>query len=185
MIKRDNNSAERDVAISSGNSAYVSSHTDENENLRFLPSGHPIRYDDEQYHHRYEYHHHPHQASAQGSSLNNNNLPVGEEIKVELIRNQHTGKIQVYEHDGSGHSRSDEQNQSGESKIHYTNLDSIVPSQNYYISAEGYQAGSGFTYLSTGPNKDYTVYHQSSPNTVLYKGNCFKTISLNHDELLN
>lgn len=169
MIKRDNNSAERDVSISSGNTVYVSSHQphNENDNLRFVTSGHPIRYDDDQYHHRYEYHHHqpPNQPT-----VSNNHMNASEEIKVELLRNQHGGKIHIYEPDGNAH-RSDEQNPQNEPKIHYTNLDSIVPSQNYYIAAEGYQTGgSGFTYLSAGPNKDYTVYHQGSPNTVLYKG---------------
>lgn len=63
----------------------------------------------------------------------------------------------------------DEQHQQSEPKIQYTNLD--VSPQNYYsISAEGYQpSGSGFAYLSTGPNKDYNIY-QGSPNAVLYKG---------------
>lgn len=66
-----------------------------------------------------------------------------------------------------------------EPKIHYTNLDAIVPSQNYYISAEGFQpTGPGYTYLSTGPNKDFTVF-QGSPNTVLYKGDPTLTSALN------
>lgn len=169
LIKRDNSSTERDVSISSSNAVFVSSHqpNDENENLRFVQSGHQVRYDDEQYHHRYEYNHHPSQNQATPS---NNHVNAGEEIKVELLRHQPGAKVHIYDNDGNAH-RTDEQNPQNESKIHYTNLDSIVPSQNYYITAEGYQpGGNGFTYLPAGSNKDYTVYHQGSPNTVLYKG---------------
>lgn len=70
-------------------------------------------------------------------------------------------------------------NHHNEPKIHYTNLDTIVPSQPYYISTEGFQSpGSGYTYLSTGPNKDFAVF-QGSPNTVLYKGDPTLTSALN------
>lgn len=56
-----------------------------------------------------------------------------------------------------------------EPKSQYTDLD--VSPQNYYsIPAENYQpGGSGFAYLTTSSNKDYSIY-QGSPNTVLYKG---------------
>lgn len=55
-----------------------------------------------------------------------------------------------------------------EPKSQYTDLD--VSPQNYYsIPSENYQpAGSGFAYLTTASNKDYSIYQ--NPNTVLYKG---------------
>lgn len=150
-----------------GQTVYVTSHSasandDGTENLRYNPNGgsntgpnvngeHQLRYPEDPYTPRYEYQAHHHAPSN------------AEEIKIELIRNQHSALHAKMQHNG------DPQHSQSEPKIQYTNLD--VSPQNYYsIAAEGYQpTGSGFTYLSAGPSKDYGIY-QGSPNAVLYKG---------------
>lgn len=139
----------------------VSANDDGTENLRYNPHGsgngpsgeHHLRYE-EPYPPRYEYQAHHHGP----------NNP--EEIKIELIRNQHpslyASKMQ--------HNGGDPQHGQSEPKIQYTNLD--VSPQNYFssVAIEGYQpTGSGLAYLSSGPSKDYGIY-QGNPNAVLYKG---------------
>lgn len=148
------------VYVTSQHSA--SANDDGTENLRYNPNGsannapnngdHQLRYAEDPYPPRYEYQGHHH--------VPNN----AEEIKIELIRNQHSAlHAAKMQHNG------DLQHSQSEPKIQYTNLD--VSPQNYYsIATEGYQpTGSGFAYLSTGPSKDYGIY-QGSPNAVLYKG---------------
>lgn len=151
-----------------GHTVYVTSqhpaaaNDDGTDNLRYNPNGsgngpnangeHQLRYAEDPYPPRYEYQAHHH-------APNN-----AEEIKIELIRNQHSAlHAAKMQHNG------DPQHSQPEPKIQYTNLD--VSPQNYYsIATEGYQpTGSGFAYLSAGPSKDYGIY-QGSPNAVLYKG---------------
>lgn len=151
------------VYVTSQHSA-ASANDDGIENLRYNPNGsgnnggpsvngeHQLRYAEDPYPPRYEYQAHHH-------APNN-----AEEIKIELIRNQHSAlHAAKMQHNG------DPQHSQPEPKIQYTNLD--VSPQNYYsIATEGYQpTGSGFAYLSAGPSKDYGIY-QGSPNAVLYKG---------------
>lgn len=149
---------------------------------------------DVQYENYDNYQQHHHQTVHPNAHGNGNG---DENIKIELIRNQHPihGKVhsntftntfiyvvQCLRHFYHGigfffsqihiEDVSQQPSPQTEKNVQYTNLD--VSPQNYYnISTDGYQpTGSGFTYLSTSSNKDYSIY-QGSPNTVLYKGLCF------------
>lgn len=79
MIKRDSHSDDSEMTIreqSVPTTAYVSQSNDDAEVLRY-PSNAQLRYDEDAYHQaRYEYQPHPGQIPS-------------EEIKVELVRNQH------------------------------------------------------------------------------------------------
>lgn len=95
LIKRDNNSTERDVPLqdqSAPTTVYVSQSNDDNDALRYTTNAHQVRYDEETYHQRYEY--------QQPSHSHTNS----DEIKVELVRNhnqhQAQSKVHIYEHDG-------------------------------------------------------------------------------------
>lgn len=157
---------DRDIPLSDQQNVpttvYVSQSNDEAEVLRYSTNA-QVRYEEDAYQQaRYEYQPHPGSGHP-------------DDIKVELVRHhsnqQHPAKVHIYEHESGPRSElhHPDEHHHTEPKIHYTNLDSIA-SQNYYISTEGFQApGGGYTYLSTAPSKDFTVF-QGSPNTVLYKG---------------
>ncbi|XP_031621496.1 uncharacterized protein LOC116339635 isoform X2 [Contarinia nasturtii] len=143
------------IAIPNNGTIYVASqHPNASDNLNGIryATGPDLRFEDE-YGQRYEYGQPPH--------AHNSHSAAGEDIKIELIRNQHAlhGKIHVEDAHQPPPPQSD-------TKIQYTNLD--VSPQNYYSIADGYPSGSGFTYISTTSNKDYI--YPGSPNTVLYKG---------------
>lgn len=202
MIKRNSEDREQQQQQHAvPTTVYVSQSNDEADVMRY-PSNAQVRYEDEAYHQpRYEYQPHPSQGPPDGIKV--------ELVRSHHHAQQHPShapghqaKVHIYEQpDGSARAEVScngyrmsvfnvhdgfalqmhhpDDNHHNEPKIHYTNLDTIVPSQNYYISAEGFQPpGGGYTYLSTGPNKDFTVF-QGSPNTVLYKGDPTLTSALN------
>lgn len=69
--------------------------TDDVNGLRYA-AGTDVRFDDETYNTRYEYSHGQHQSNAHNA--HNAHSVTGEDIKIELIRNQHAlhGKVSTH-----------------------------------------------------------------------------------------
>ncbi|XP_055305547.1 endothelial transcription factor GATA-2-like isoform X2 [Sitodiplosis mosellana] len=148
------------IAIPNNGTIYVTSqHPNAGENINGIRYAVPpeVRFEDETYATaRYEYQHGQHHPNA-----HNAHSGSSDDIKIELIRNQHALHSKIHIEDAH------QPTPQSEAKIQYTNLD--VSPQNYYsIATDGYPTGSGFAYISTTSNKDYI--YPGSPNTVLYKG---------------
>ena len=92
-----------------------------------------------------------------------------------MQQNQHAPSVNIYVSEGAQdvQSVSDNQQQVGESKTQYTDLEPVVPlstAQNFYVAAETYTPiGNNYQYVS--PNsREFNNYHIPSTNSILYKG---------------
>lgn len=146
-----------------------------NDNIeqRYLQNA-TIRYESADRYHRFAYHGLPthnaaHIAHHQRELALKSEGPTSQEIQIYEAESAQSH--QQSNQQGNDQSNISEQ-QSNESKTHYTNLEPVGTSQSsYYISSETYQPANtnGFTYLPTSTSKEgpYVYHHPGSP--VLYK----------------
>lgn len=195
LLKRDILIAEKEhstINVVSGSgeqqTVYVELKNNGDEQTRFLPNA-TIRYEapPDRYHH---HHHHrftyhglpPHNTHLQREvTLKADSQPPAQEMQIyeaEQAQHQHQHQqAQQQQQQGSESSsiqsdqQQQQQQQQSETKVHYTNLETVGSSQSsYYIASESYPPsnGNGFTYLPTTTSKEGYIYHPNSP--VLYKG---------------
>lgn len=175
LLKRDILIAEKEhptisVVNAEPQTVYVELKNNNDEQTRYLPNA-TIRYTDTPE----RYHHHHHRIAYHGLPSHNPHL----QREVTLKAENPPQELQIYEAEHQQQQQQGESSsiqsdqQSNETKVHYTNLETVGSSQSsYYITSENYQPtnSNGFTYLPTSTAKDGPyIYHPSSP--VLYKGN--------------
>lgn len=171
LLKRDILIAEKEhptisVVNAEPQTVYVELKNNNEEQTRYLPNA-TIRYTEtpERYHHRIAYGLPPHNPHLQREvTLKAENPPQ----ELQIYEAEHQQQQQQQSENNS--IQSDQQ--SNDTKVHYTNLETVGSSQSsYYITSESYQPtnSNGFTYLPTSSSKEGPyIYHPSSP--VLYKG---------------
>ncbi|GAB0090533.1 Transcription factor GATA [Sergentomyia squamirostris] len=159
VIKREG-SPEKEINVSEANqhqTVYIEQTTEDGDTYRYTS----VKFEPQEYH-RFAY------------QPQNRIQSTSEEIKTIEEPQAQSQEIQIYEqaepHDQENQAHSD----AAEPKTHYTNLETVQPlpaGSGYYIATEGYSAPSGnYPYLqTTATTKEYTTFHSSSPNTVLYK----------------
>jgi hypothetical protein len=175
LLKRDILIAEKEhptisVVNAEPQTVYVELKNNNNdEQTRYLPNA-TIRYAETP-----ERYHHHHRIAYHGLPSHNPHL----QREVTLKSENPPQELQIYEAEHQQQQQQGEQSsiqsdqQSNETKVHYTNLETVGSSQSsYYITSESYQPtnSNGFTYLPTSTSKEGPYIYHPSASPVLYKG---------------